>query len=416
MNFSRPDGFYGSMLAAESIIDGVTILHGPGGCRGLSAALSSRHVPREYRTVEGDFFFHRSRIPCTHVDIDDYIYGASAKVGMVLDILKSDRFGFACILESPGASLIGDKLQDEVIQSGLSDKVAILGKCMMSETFATGYDAMLRRIAEKLAVRKEKKRGMVNLVGLPFIARGCFPLVAELHRLLGMMGLTVNADIGMACTIQQMRDSGEAVANVCICPEYFSDTAEYYESIGVPTVRGPLGAPIGYDAIRAWVLAVADATGADPSAVMEYIDREEKDVFRVLTASLGLGEFMRYRLFSVLAESSVALPLTRFMVKELKLMPRSVNLTEHDGDCEGKLKDILERIHAVSALETEFGKDFADVVFGPGSYGDYLKETEMCSTNVDIFLPTKEKMDIFPKSIIGLDGCRRIVEYVMNSM
>jgi nitrogenase molybdenum-iron protein alpha/beta subunit len=42
MKHSRPDGFYGSMLAAESIIDGMTILHGPGGCRGLAASYASR--------------------------------------------------------------------------------------------------------------------------------------------------------------------------------------------------------------------------------------------------------------------------------------------------------------------------------------------------------------------------------------
>ena len=82
MNRSRPDGFYGSMLASESLTDGMTILHGPGGCRGYAASLSSRYVPREFKTVEGDFFFHRSRVPCTFVDRDDYIYGASKKVGM----------------------------------------------------------------------------------------------------------------------------------------------------------------------------------------------------------------------------------------------------------------------------------------------------------------------------------------------
>ncbi len=415
-NPSRPDGFYGSMLAAESLTDGVTILHGPGGCRGLAAAMSSRYVPREHRTVEGEFFFHRSRIPCTHVDADDYIYGASRKVGMVLDILKSDQTEFACILESPGASLIGDKLQDEVIQAGMADKVAILGKCMMSETFAAGYDAMLLKIAQRLAVKKDRKSKVVNLVGLPFISRGCFPLLRELHGLLGMMGITVNADIGMACTVQQMRDSGEAVANVCICPEYFGRTGEYYEKeLGIPTVRGPLGAPIGYDAIRAWIKAVAEATGADPSPVMELIDAEETEVFRVVRSAMSLGEFMRFRLFSVMAESSVALPLVQFTVKKLRLMPLSVSVTEHDAQCETDLKDILGRIDASSALETEYGKEYSDILFGPGAYGDYLKETNMCGTSVDIALPAKERLDLAPKSIMGLDGCRRIVDYVMNS-
>ncbi len=415
MNHSRPDGFYGSMFAAESLIDGMTILHGPGGCRGLAASISSRYVPREFTTVEGDFFFHRSRIPCTFVDGDDYIYGASGKVGMILDLLTNKDTRFAVVLESPGASLIGDKLQDEVISSGMSSKTVVLGKCMMSETLGRGYDHTLAMIAEKLAKKQDTVKGKVNLVGLPYIAKGCFPLVKELHGLLGMMGLEVIADIGMACTIDQMRESSSASANVCICPEYFAETGRYYESIGVPLVRGPLGAPLGYEAIRAWILAVAEATGADPSPVLDLIDREKNDTFRFVHGALQIGEFANFRGFSVLAEPSVVLPLVRFMAKDMRMAPVSIELTESDGAYEKELSDMLERMGADGALGTEFGSSFSDVAFGPGGMVEYMQQTGLCSTAVDIAIPSRAYLDIAPKSILGLDGCRRIVEYSLNT-
>ena len=416
MKHPRPDGFYGSMFAAESIIDGMTILHGPGGCRGLASAYTSRYVPREFTTIEGDFFFHRSRIPCTFVDRDDYIYGASKKVGMILDLLGSKDTKFAVVLESPGASLIGDKLQDEVISSGMSDKTAILGKCLMSESFGRGYDETLCLIAKKLTEKKEKRRMCVNLVGLPFITKGCFPLVRELHRLLASMGIEVIADVGIACTIEQMRESSSAEVNVCICPEYFSLTGEYYEKeLCIPLIRGPLGAPVGYEALRAWVGEIAKVLSCDPTPAMRIIDDEESDVFRIVGASLSVGEFANYRTFSVLSEPSIALPLIQFMMRRMHVAPVSVGLTEHDEDYEKKLKKLLDRTVSQEVLDVGMGEEFSDILFGPGNMTEYLLQKGMCSTAVDIFVPSKNYLDIAPKSIIGLDGCRRIVETVVNT-
>ena len=415
MNRSRPDGFYGSMLAAESITDGMTILHGPGGCRALASSLSSRYVPRQFRTVEGDFFFHRSRIPCTYIDADDYIYGASRKVSMILDLLRSEDTKFAVVLESPGASLIGDKLNDEVMSSGMADKTAILGKCLMSESFATGYDATLDLIARKLVRENTRESRKVNLVGLPFVAKGCYSLVRELYRLLGSMGLEVIADIGIACSVDQMRDSSKASANICICPEYFRRTAGYYEELGIPTVRGPLGAPIGYEAIRAWITAIAETVGCNPAPALGLVDEEEHEVFRFLEASLNLGELVNYRSFSVLAEPSVVLPLMTFVIRELHLAPESIELCEHDGTYEELIRGLLGRMGATDVLDRRFGTTFSEVLFGPGAMCEYLLQKEMCSTAVDISVPSKDYMDIAPKSIIGLDGCRRIVEKVVNT-
>ena len=416
MKHSRADGFYGSMLAAESIIDGMTILHGPGGCRGLSASYSSRFVPREFTTIEGDFFFHRSRIPCTFVDSDDYIYGASKKVGMILDLLKSKDTKFAVVLESPGASLIGDKLQDEVIGSDMADKTIIAGKCLMSESFGQGYDKTLCMIARKLTKKSETKKNKVNLVGIPYIAKGCFPLLKELHGLLGSMGLEVIADIGAACTIDQMRESSEAAANVCICTEYFAETGKYYEDeLGVPFVRGPLGAPIGYDAIRAWISEIAKVTGCDPAPALRIIDDEDYDVKRYVDASLSVGEFANFLTFSLFAEPSVALPLTQFLMRRARVAPLAIELNEKDEIYEEQLKALLERTGTMDSLGKEFGSEFSEIMIGPGGMCEYMLQKGMCSTAVDISMPSKEYLDLAPKSIMGLDGCRRILEKVLNT-
>lgn len=416
MNYSRMDGFYGSMLAAESLIDGTTILHGPGGCRVLASGISSRTVRRGFTTVEGEFFFHRSRIPCTFVDRDDYIYGASRKVAMILDMLGSDGVGFATVLESPGASLIGDKLQDEVIGRGMSDRVAVLGKCYMSETFAYGYDRTLKTMAEKLARKREKKKRTVNLVGLSHTARGCHHLVREMHGLLGAMGLEVTADIGPGCTVEQMRRSSSASANVCLCPEYFASCGRFYEEeLGVPLVRGPLGAPVGYDALRAWFETVAEYTDTDCSEVLEVIDEDERDVDRTVESSLTMGEIMDFRTYSILGEASVTYPLANWLSKKMKMVPNAVVLSENDEAYEMALRKFLRRIGSEETLGKDIRDGYSDVVFGPGAMAAVMAEKGECRTAVDISVPSRERLDIMPRSIIGLAGCRVVADRVLNT-
>ncbi len=416
MNYSRMDGFYGSMLAAESLIDGTTILHGPGGCRVLASSMSSRTVRRDFTTVEGEFFFHRSRIPCTFVDRDDYIYGASKKVAMILKMLGSESVGFATVLESPGASLIGDKLQDEVIEQGMSDRVAVLGKCYMSETFAYGYDRTLEAMAEKLARRQEKRKGTVNLVGLSHTARGCHHLVREMHGLLGIMGLEVTADIGPGCTVEQIRRSSSASANVCLCPEYFSSCGRFYEEeLGVPLVRGPLGAPVGYDALRAWFGAVAECTDTDCSEVLEIIDEDECDMNCIIESSLAMGEIMDFRTYSILGEASVAYPLASWLSKKMRMVPNAVVLSENDGSYETALREFLGRMSSGEALGKDIRDGYSDVVFGPGSMADMMAEKGECRTAVDISIPSREYLDIMPRSVIGLAGCRMVADRVLNT-
>ena len=300
--------------------------------------------------------------------------------------------------------------------SDMAEKTVIAGKCLMSETFGHGYDRTLCMIAKKLTRKSEKKKGLVNITGIPYVSKGCFPLLKELHRLLESMGLEINADIGAACSIEQMRRSSEAVANVCICPEYFTTTGEYYEKeLGVPLVRGPQGAPIGYGAIRAWIEEIAKVTRCDPAPALKMVDEEDEEVERITSASLSIGEFCNFYTFSVLAEPSIALPLSRFLMKRLRIAPIAIELTEKDEFYEKELKALLERTGTSDSLNKEFGSEFTEIVFGPGGMCEYLLQKGMCSTAVDISMPSRDYFDIAPKSIMGLDGCRRIVEKVLNT-
>ncbi|TQS79722.1 MAG: hypothetical protein A3205_02775 [Methanomassiliicoccales archaeon Mx-03] len=72
----RMDGFWGALMAAESIRGCAAVLHGPGGCRMTVSGVSVQSVIRPFSIEEGPFYFTEPRIPATYLDDEDYINGA----------------------------------------------------------------------------------------------------------------------------------------------------------------------------------------------------------------------------------------------------------------------------------------------------------------------------------------------------
>ncbi len=416
MRTTEMDGFMGSVLAADSVSDATAILHGPFACRMSMSLLSEKYIKREFKTREGDYFFHFSRIPCTSIDRDDYIYGASKKVSMILDILEQDETKFATIVQSPGASLIGDKLKDEVIAKGLDAKTVVMDSSFMSEKFSLGFDTTLTRMAEKIVVKNEKSPRTVNVIGLPYTCRGYYEFLMELKTILGSMGVTVIAAVGAGCSLDEFRRSSAAECNVCIHPEYCRQLASFYENtFDVPTVVCETGVPVGYGSMRAFITAVASKLGVDPSPAMKIIDDDEHMVRMAMESSMGISELMHYKTFSIEGESSMILPIMDFMIRFLKMVPKSICITEPDPVFDEKISAVLKRIGCEEALDEEFGADFTNVLFGAGSYVKLREEQNMCDVGIDISQPSKDRVDIAPKSIMGIQGLHRMLDDILNA-
>ncbi|MDR2403444.1 MAG: oxidoreductase, partial [Spirochaetaceae bacterium] len=111
-----PDGFTGALFAIEGIKDACTILNGPTGCKFYHSAISDSQFfrsptydPLEY--TEG-FYFGQSRIPSTYLDGEDYIFGSGEKLTRILKSVVKKRYRLIAVVNSPGAALIGDDLED----------------------------------------------------------------------------------------------------------------------------------------------------------------------------------------------------------------------------------------------------------------------------------------------------------------
>ena len=416
MSTTEMDGFEGSVLAAESILDATTILHGPYACRMFMSLISERYIKREYTTREGDYFFHFSRIPCTSVDRDDYIYGASKKVAMILDILEQDETRFATIVQSPGASLIGDKLKDEVIAKDLDDKTLVMDRSFMSEKFSLGFDYTLTKIAEKVVKPSERRKRTVNIIGLPFTSRGYYSLVKEIKKVLSSLGVEVIAAIGAGCSLEELRNSSAAEYNICIHPEYCRIISDFYSDVyGIPTIRNELGAPIGYRSMKSFIETICITMEIDPSPVISELDEDDRFVRNTMASAFGAADFLNYKTFAVKGESSVVYPLVDFLVRYLKMVPSCVCITESDPEFDEKIIVMLDKLGCSDVLNKQFGEDYSNVMFGPGSFVKLCEYQDKCAIGIDISLPSYDMIDIYPKSIMGLDGLHIMLDRIMNA-
>ena len=116
-DLERPRGLLGYMLAFEGVSDSATIVHGPTGCKQYPADLSEKsfrtrdgNSVRDLFSFEERYYFFQPRIPCTYLDGDTFVSGASERLQDLYDLVVSKGPGLIGVINSPGASLIGEDL------------------------------------------------------------------------------------------------------------------------------------------------------------------------------------------------------------------------------------------------------------------------------------------------------------------
>ena len=160
---------------------------------------------------------------------------------------------------------------------------------------------------------------------------------------------------------------------------------------------------------------VSGYTGKDASQILEDLKKDYLEIDMMKEASMNVGEAMYYKTFSVRGESSLIYPIIDFMARYFKMVPLSVEITESDPFFEGKIREILDRLGCSSALEKEFGSEYTNIMFGPGSYVKLYEAQEKCGLGIDTALPSRDLIDVSPKSVLGLEGLHRVLDMILNS-
>jgi nitrogenase molybdenum-iron protein alpha/beta subunit len=416
-----PDGFTGAMLAGESILDGAVILHGPTGCRGHHSMMSEHTLPRddvqERLNFLEPFYFGQPRIPTTHLDGDDFVFGAKEKLVRAFDEVARRKPSALTIVNSPGAALIGDNIAQAATEAGVSVPHAIIEMPALSCSLAEGYQQALLAMLEALSLAPaERIPKTVALVGLSIAHPHWAGGVAELRRLLGLCGIETLCALGAGASIEEWRRLPQAACYAVIHDEYANRVAPWLMArLGGAMVTSDGGAPIGFATTANWVAAVARAAGVDPSRALEEIDVERRRVSRLIGLATGSSAILKGMTFAVAGDLSLAFPLARWLYDYLGMLPVAIEaVDERAGQVGKKMRSWLSEVGCSDAWQRSWRAAEPDVLFADGQQVEEARVSGI--GGIEVLLPTAACLDIVPKAILGSAGAAWLIERLLNEL
>lgn len=420
---SQADGFFGSILAVEGITDACTILNAPTGCKAHIGELSIDRFRREndqsdMRWAE-EFYFKQDRLPCTYLDDYDFVFGPAEKLEYVFGRVAEKGYSFIAVLNSPGASLIGDDLQRYIDWAQITTPALVLDKPHFTEPFEAGWTEAACLTIDRLAPEEAAQLDhTVNLVGLSIWHKHWKGSRTELQRLLSLCGINVHCTLLADCTVEEIRRLRSAACNAIVHDELGGPLAEHLaDRYAIPFVRSNDGAPIGFDATESWMRAVCRAVGADPTPALDDIAAYRRRAASKLYRFAQQTGFPRGASFIVALEASLAYPLTKWLCDYLAMTPLAVQVPNEEHPMSQPLKDYLDAIGAGEAWNADPPAEIApDAIFSNDAVILRWTESHRRPVGINLAMPSKDILHFIPRSVLGPAGSMQLLETLCNGL
>ena len=408
----RPDSFMGMILAFEGVSDGYTIIHGPTGCKYYPASVAESRFPlrngeaRNMFRFSGKYFFSQPRVPCTYMDMGRFVTGGSERLKDLYSKVESASPGIIAVMNSPGASLIGEDLEavDGDIPTVHVDHAEYSGCC------ADGFQDGILRILETLEPIRNGHRKGVNLLGLGLMHLNWQDTAEDLRDLLSLCGVEVNCVIGAGWSTADIRNSAGAELNVLVYPEYGDRVAEYYrDKYGIPFVDA--GLPLGFDALEEWVKKVCFKVKADPSPALALIHDGRMKSVKALKQMEAYHMLPKGHTFSMFCDGSLALAATEFLYGYLGMVPVAVRCPSGEKYQE-RTEDFI-RDRGIPCSDDPLHTD-SDVLLSSGTIGISCLSRGLVRGYVEMEAPGTKYVNVRSEAPIGMEGTLRLVDGVLN--
>ncbi len=419
-----PDSFSGIVFALEGVSRSIVLINGPSGCKYYHSAVSDNQTLRQYEfdpfNYSEKWYFGQPRVPCTYLDSDDYIYGSTDKLTEALEFLRDNApFDLLCIVNSPGAALIGDDLRGIAGRIIKEKSVVIIETPDFSRDICTGYETAAAALLDSLPLNSAARSqpNTVNILGLSIFHKYFAGDILELRRLLGLCGVTVNCFLCADCDIDTIRRIPEAALNIVIHPEYGMKTARYLkERYGTPFYLCD-GPPIGFSATEKLMGGICTALGCDSSLFRRESERARARAYAYISRVNSLTGLPKGVHFAVEGTYSELYAYTDFLVRYFGMIPEALSVLNEGSDCfQERLQALLNGLALPQALDRDLTETDSELVFASGNTIAKLKLRRHMFSGIEISLPSLGYIDVIPKTHLGLQGALMLTEQVLNGL
>jgi light-independent protochlorophyllide reductase B subunit len=301
---------FGAIKALGTIKNSVVLVHGPKGC--------VYHI-NYILGMRGD---RPSEIYTTALDEHDVIFGAEQKLKEAVTYLDTTlQPELLFVLSCCSTDIIGEDVGSAVRDAKTQARTIAISAGGFEGDFHEGYSETLCQIVKELV----KKPGRtdprsVNLVGM--LRAG--PDLAELRRLLGLIGVRTNAVLTADATLEDLERLGEAALNIVLCEPAGKEAALLLETLcGTPFILEEI--PIGYHSTIRFLKLVAGTLGI-PATALSHTDLDKVPDCSFLTS----------RRIAIISGPTRAISLVRFLA-EYNVVPRLV-VVDFDSSVQEKIR------------------------------------------------------------------------------
>lgn len=430
------DSITGAVSACEGIANSIVLLNGPLGCKFYYGFNGTRSVIRkpdlwglrgdlrledamDDRLLRSQYFTGNAQTPGSNLRYSDYIFGTREQLRRALnDIFAERKYDLFTVIQTPGTSLLGEALENELDEISREFGVPhlFIENTQLSGNALMGYDECTVRLLELLAEPIEehpKETPVVNLFG--FDTHDKYPEggVAEITRLLNLCGIQVGAVVGMNCPMEAFRTIPSADTNILLCPERCQKTGEHLKSRGLPVYETG-GMPIGFDLTEKFVREISTLLGTDCTPAINDIEQSRARAFYFIAHYMGGKGFPRDLRYAVEGECSLLLGYVDFLSGYLGIKPKSIHPLFTQCGGEEAVREKLKEYHSEDALDYDIAK-VNDVLLLASA--NTIVELNTYSNNIfgiETANPSSGYIHVVPKTHIGCAGALYLLEQVLN--
>ncbi len=420
-----PDNISGILFALEGIKNVVTLLNGPTGCKYYHSSYSDRLYPRRsnpgFLAAGDEWYFNQPRVPCTYLDRKDYVYGSREKLLEGLSFLQEHTpFDLLCVVNSPGAALIGDDLEG-ILRPVIGDKplVTVQTPGYSGDVFQ-GYERGVLSLLQQLrSMQKEEtpEPRTVNLLGLSIYQYYHDGDLAEMRRMLALCGIKVHCSLCCNSSLEEILSLKKASLNIVLRPEYGAQTAQYLErELGIPYYICDT-APIGFMAAESMMQDICTMLSCDSSALIEESHKARAVAYCHISRLNTLSGLPRGVTYSLVGTTSETCGYIDFLSGYLGMALTSCTLlgTPYQASRDA-LTHILNSWHCADAPKTDLLANPGEVVLADGNTIARLKLSGHRFTGIENAEPGIGYVHVIPKTHIGINGALYLLEQVLNAL
>ncbi|MEL7564913.1 MAG: nitrogenase component 1 [Dehalobacterium sp.] len=420
----RPDGFSGALFALEGIRDALVILNGPAGCKFYHGALSDAQFTREASldplNYPESFYFGQPRIPCTYLDIYDYLYGSGEKLKKALQAVVKDKHKLVAVVNSPGAALIGDDLELYLKNQASDCPCLALESTGFSGTYSEGFQKAVINVLEKLDVPVAQKvlPNTVNLIGFSLYDKYYRGSIRELKRLLELCNIEVLSVFCAGDSVREISRFPKAAYNVVVFPEFGKEIARWMEEkYWIPFIVSPEGAPVGFDATECFIETVSEHFKVDSVPARYEVEKARARCYLHLSRFNSVTGLPGRARFSLKAHPAMAYALTKWLCRYLNMIPVAIEVEDSDNSYLTKrLYSFLMETGFAAAAKNSVAATDTDLVFADGNTIAQLQLNKISCTGIEISLPSLGYLDVMEKTHLGVEGALLLVEQILNGL